>query len=222
MEVLGSAWDYVFAFFGGVTLSFSPCVYPLLPVTAGFIGIRAGGSKLQGLFLSFLYVTGLAATYASLGLVATMTGRMFGTISSHPATFMVVGAAFILFGLSMFNVFAIYFPSIARLSKIKRKGLWSVVVLGLVSGLVASPCVAPALGAILMYLATTKNIVYGTTLLVAFAYGMGLTLILVGTFSTAMLHLPKSGKWMMYAERIAAGVLICVGVYFIYSALRRF
>jgi thiol:disulfide interchange protein DsbD len=222
MEVLGSGWDYVFAFLGGVTLSFSPCVYPLLPVTASFIGIHAGGSKLHGLFLSFLYVTGLAITYAALGLAATMTGKMFGTVSSHPVTFIIVGTAFILFGLSMFDVFAIYFPAIARLSKIKRKGLWSVVVLGLVSGLVASPCVAPALGAILMYLATTKNILYGTTLLVAFAYGMGLTLILVGTFSTAMLHLPRSGKWMMYVERIAASVLIAVGIYFMYGALRRF
>ena len=221
MEVSGNAWDYVFVFFGGVTLSFSPCVYPLIPVTAGFIGVNGKASRMRGFFLSFLYVTGLAATYAALGLAATLTGKMFGAISVHPATQVTVGVVFILFGLSMFNVFAIYFPSIARLSRVQKGGLWSVVLLGLVSGLVASPCVAPALGAILVYLATTKNVIYGVTLLVTFAYGMGLTLILAGTFSAALLRLPKAGRWMLYFERAAACVLIAAGIYFIFNALRR-
>jgi thiol:disulfide interchange protein len=221
MTLSGNPWDYVSVFFGGVILSFTPCVYPLLPVTAGYIGVHAKGSKLKGLFLSFLYVTGLAITYSALGLIAALTGKMFGRISSHPVTLIVVGVVFIIFGLSMFRVFAVYFPTIVKLSRFKGKSVFSALVLGMVSGLVASPCVAPALGAILVYLAATRNVVYGATLLMVFAYGMGLTLILIGIFSTSLLHLPKSGRWMIYVEKICAIVLIGVGVYFIFSAIGR-
>jgi thiol:disulfide interchange protein len=220
MTLSGSPWDYVSVFLGGVVLSFTPCVYPLLPVTASYIGVTAKGNKSQGLFLSFFYVTGLALTYSVLGLIAALTGKMFGRISSHPATMIVVGAVFIFFGLSMFKVFVAYFPAIIQLSRFKSKGIFSAFLLGMISGLVVSPCVAPALVAILAYLATTRDILYGATLLMVFAYGMGLTLILIGIFSTAILHLPKSGRWMIYVERICASVLIGVGIYFIFNAVR--
>lgn len=221
MTLSGSLWDYLSVFTGGIVLSFTPCVYPLLPVTAGYIGIHARGSKLKGFFLSFVYVTGLAIVYCCLGVIASLTGKMFGRISAHPLTLAVVGVVFVIFGLSMFNVFAVYFPTVIQFSRIRRKGIFSVLLLGMVSGLVASPCVAPALGAILVYLASTRNILYGGSLLLVFAYGMGLTLILVGTFSTALLHLPKSGKWMLYVEKVCASVLICLGIYFIFTAIRR-
>jgi cytochrome c-type biogenesis protein len=221
MTLSGNLWDYVSVFFGGVVLSFTPCVYPLLPVTAGYIGVTAKGNKLKGLFLSFLYVTGLALTYSILGLIAALTGKMFGRISSHPVTIIVVGVIFVVFGLSMFNVFTAYFPAITKLARFKKKGALSALALGMISGLVASPCVAPALGAILVYLAAKGNVFYGMTLLMVFAYGMGLTLILVGTFSTVLLHLPKSGKWMLAVEKVCASVLIGVGIYFIIIAIRR-
>ena len=221
MVLSGSLWDYLYVFLGGVALSFTPCVYPLLPVTAGYIGITAGGSKLRGLFLSFIYVSGLAIVYAGLGLAAVLTGKMFGKISAHPFTLAAVGMVFIIFGLSMFNIFEAYFPFIIKLARIKRKGILSVLVLGMISGLVASPCVAPALGAILVYLAASKNVFYGMSLLLVFAYGMGLTLILVGTFSTVLLHLPKSGRWMLVIEKVCGSVLVGAGIYFIIIAIRR-
>jgi thiol:disulfide interchange protein len=222
MTLSGSLWDYLYVFLGGVALSFTPCVYPLLPVTAGYIGITAGGSKIKGVTLSLVYVTGLALVYAALGLAAALTGKMFGRISSHPWTLAAVGAVFVIFGLSMFNVFTAYFPAILKLTRIKKKGIFSVLVLGMISGLVASPCVAPALGAILVYLAANGNVFYGVTLLLVFAYGMGLTLILIGTFSTVLLHLPKSGRWMLVIEKVCGCVLIGAGVYFIITAIRRF
>lgn len=221
MIVSGSLWDYLYVFLGGIALSFTPCVYPLLPVTAGYIGITAGGSKLKGLFFSFIYVTGLAIIYSALGIIAVLTGNMFGRISSHPLTFAVVGVVFIIFGMLMFKFFEVYFPPIIKSTSFKKKGVFSILVLGMISGLVVSPCVAPALGAILAYLATSKNIFYGATLLLVFAYGMGLSLILVGIFSTVLLHLPKSGKWMLIIEKICGSVLIGMGIFFIFSAIRR-
>lgn len=222
MNLSGSPLDYLLVFIGGITLSFTPCVYPLIPVTAGYIGIHGKGSHLRGFLLSFTYVSGLACTYAVLGLVAALTGKLFGRISGHPLTLLVVGAVFVLFGFSMFDVFAAYFPTIGRLAHVRQKGFHGAFVLGAVSGLIASPCVAPALGAILIYIGTSQNMLNGAGLLVTFAYGMGLTLILAGTFSTVLLHFPRSGKWMVFVERFCATVLIALGVYFIVAAIRRF
>ncbi|HOW42230.1 MAG TPA: cytochrome c biogenesis protein CcdA [Candidatus Omnitrophota bacterium] len=221
MHLSGNPLDYLIVFLGGITLSFTPCVYPLIPVTTGYIGLNAGGSKLKAFSLSFVYVSGIAVTYAALGLLASLTGKLFGRISAHPATLIVVGAVFVLFGLSMLDVFAVYFPAVSRLEKIKGHGYHSIFLLGLFSGLIASPCVAPALGAILVFIATTRNVVYGTSLLLVFGYGMGLLLILAGTFSTVLLHLPRSGKWMVYVERVCAAVLMGTGAFFIITGIGR-
>ena len=221
MHLSGNPLDFVLAFLGGITLSFTPCVYPLIPVTASYIGITAGGSRLKGFALSLLYVTGIAITYACLGLAASLTGKLFGMVSAHPATRIVVGATFILFGLSMFKVFAVYFPQISRLQNAGKKSYYAILLLGLTSGFVASPCVAPALGAILVFIGSTHKVVYGMTLLLAFAYGLGLSLIIVGTFSTMILHLPRSGKWMMLVEKVSASVLVAIGLFFIFDGVRR-
>ncbi|MGE5308619.1 MAG: cytochrome c biogenesis protein CcdA [Deltaproteobacteria bacterium] len=220
MRLSGSPLDYVFVFLGGVTLSFTPCVYPLIPITASYIGVTAKGSRMRGFLLSLIYTSGIAVTYAALGLAASLTGRLFGAVSAHPVTRLAVGITFVLFGLSMFKVFTVRFPSLATV-KSGKKDFFSVFLLGLTSGFIASPCVAPALGAILVYIASTRNLVYGATLLLVFAYGIGLTLIIVGTFSAALLNLPRSGKWMMWFERLAASVMVAIGLYFIADAIRR-
>ena len=88
--------------------------------------------------------------------------------------------------------------------------------------MLVSPCVTPVLGTILVYLTTKKNILYGMTLLLSFAYGMGLILILLGTFSAVLLSLPKSGKWMVYIKNFAAFVLIGMGIFLVFNGVRRF
>ena len=95
----------VIAFLGGVLASLTPCVYPMIPITAGVIGhANVGGSKGRGFVLSLTYVTGMALTYAALGIFAAATGRFFGSINSSPWTFLVVGNVFLLFGLGMLDV----------------------------------------------------------------------------------------------------------------------
>ena len=165
MNLSGNPIDYLVAFFGGVLLSFTPCVYPLIPISAGFIGVSAAGSKLKGLFLSLVYVTGVAITYSILGLIASLTGKFLGAISANPVTHIVAGVIIILFGLSMLDIFRIPLPAIIKLPKVKKGNYFSVFFLGLSSGLLVSPCVTPVLGAILAYLTTKKNILYGMALL---------------------------------------------------------
>lgn len=221
MNLSGSHVDYLIAFFGGIILSFTPCVYPLIPISAGYIGIRAGGSKLKGFVLSLLYVTGTSVTYSLLGLCASLSGKIFGAISAHPITYILAGIAIIIFGVSMFDVFEIPLLNIVKLSHTQSQGYFSAFLLGLSSGLVISPCLSPVLGTILLYLATKKHILYGMTLLFTFAYGMGLVLILVGTFSAILLALPASGKWMVYIKKLSALVLIGMGIYFIFMGITR-
>jgi thiol:disulfide interchange protein DsbD len=221
MNLSGSPLDYLIAFSAGVLMSFTPCVYPLIPVSAGYIGIKAAESKLKGLFLSLAYVTGLAVTYSLLGLAASLTGTLFGQFSSSPLAYFLAGAVIIFFGLSMLDLFSLPLSGIIKLPLLKKRGYFSVFFLGLVSGLIISPCLTPALGSILVYLAARKNLLYGAGLLFSFAYGMGLVLILIGTFSAALLKLPKSGKWMVYIKKACAFLLIAAGLYFVFIAIRR-
>jgi len=220
MNLLGNPIDYVLVFWYGVLVSFSPCVYPLIPVSVGYIGIESGTSKLKGLFLSLTYVTGLAVTYAILGILASLTGRIFGEISSHPLTYIIVGTLIIIFGISMFDIFHLRMPNLVKFPALRKQGYFSTFILGLSSGLIVGPCTTPILGTILAYLATKKSIIYGATLLFVYAYGMGLILILAGTFSALLLSLPKLGSRMLYFKRFAGMLLVLIGVYFIIFGIK--
>ena len=222
MNLSGNPIDYLLAFFGGILISFTPCVYPLIPISAGYIGLNTANSKFKSFVLSIVYVTGIAVTYSILGLIASLTGQIFGRISSQPITYLIAGLVIIFFGLSMLDVFSISLLNAVRLPKHKKEDYLSTFLLGLVSGLIIGPCLTPALAAILAYLATKKNIVYAVTLLFSFSYGMGLILILVGTFSNMLLRLPKSGRWMVWAKRLGGGIILLSGAYFIYTGIRRF
>jgi len=200
-------------------ISFSPCAYPLLPVSIGYIGARSSGSKIKGFVLSLVYVSGIAVTYSILGLIAALTGRLFGRIATHPVSNLVVGIVFIVFGLSLLELFNLRLPQVS-VKKSEKKGLLTVFVFGLISGLAIGPCVAPALGAILVYIASKENVLYGASLLFVFAYGMGFLLILAGTFSGLLLSLPKPGKWLELIEKIAGIILIIAGIYFLLKAGR--
>jgi len=218
MNLSGNPLDYLLVFGAGILVSFSPCVYPLLPVSIGIIGTLKSASKLKGFLLSLIYVSGIALTYSILGLVASLTGIFFGQISTHPLTYIVVGLIFILFGITMLlDLFSFSFSGPRIVSN--RRGYFAVFLLGVSSGFVASPCITPVLGSILAYIATKKSMFYGMSLLLVFAYGMGLILIIAGTFSSILVNLPKSGRWMVYVKRASSMLLILVGLYFIYSGI---
>lgn len=202
-------------------MSFTPCIYPLLPVTASYIGLGSCGNRLKAFILSLIYVSGIAVTYSVLGIIASISGTIFGKVSAYPVTQILVGLIIVFFGLSMLEVFNISIPLIDKRNSLKKYSPLSVFLFGLSSGLIISPCVTPVLGSILAYLTTKKNIFYGATLLLSFAYGMGLVLIIAGTFSSILLSLPKSGKWMVYIRRIYAVVLLGMGIYFIITGIRR-
>ncbi|MDO8488967.1 MAG: cytochrome c biogenesis protein CcdA [Candidatus Omnitrophota bacterium] len=222
MQLSGSPLDFIFAFFGGIVASFTPCVYPLIPISAGYIVGNAQNSKIKGFLLSLFYVSGIAITYSSLGILAVLSGRMFGEFSVNPLVNLISGVIILIFGISMFDLFNFNFTLNFKLPVHRKRSYFLALLLGLISGLMISPCLTPILGAILAYLSTTKNTLYGGFLLFSFSYGMGLIFILIGTFGVSFTGLPKPGKWMVGIKRICASVIVLSGLYFIFTAIRRF
>ena len=205
-------------FGGGVLTSFEPCIYTMLPITVAFIGSQSGGSRMKGFFLSVVYVLGIAITYSALGAIAALTGSLFGKLSSQPVVYLILGNICILLGLSNFDLFSIRLPSFLSGLQSKRvgKGFVTIFFLGLFSGFVVGPCTASVLGVTLAYVASHQNVLFGISLLFTFSMGMGVIIILLGTFAGMLLSLPKAGPWMEKIRRFMGFVLIGIGEYFLY------
>lgn len=219
MQLSGNILDYFITFWAGVLVSFTPCVYPVMPITASFIGgMNTKGSKWFGFVISLVYVFGIAITYCSLAVFAALTGKIFGQFQNHPVVFITVGIILVFFSLVMFDRIPLPTFGANVQQKIKPKNLWTVILFGMVAGLVVGPCTAPILGTLLLYVASKQNILHGVSLLFFFSYGVGASLILVGTFSGILTNLPKSGVWLLRVKQFCAIVLLIAAVYFFIQA----
>ncbi len=209
--------SFTAAFLGGLLASMTPCVYPMIPITVGIVGnSNIGGSRLRAFVLSLSYVTGIAITYAALGIFAAATGSFFGAINTNPWTLLIVANIILLLGLGMLEVF--HLPSFAPQLSTRIKGIPGIFLVGLTSGLIAGPCTAPVLGVLLAYVATTRNMILGGSLLFVFAFGMGTILLAVGTFTGLMAAIPRSGEWMNRIKKLLAIFMIGLAEYFLIKA----
>lgn len=213
------ALAFIAVFLAGVAVSFTPCVYPVIPFTLGYIGARSVGQRWRGFFLSLVYVLGMAITYAVLGAVASLSGKLFGGVGSSPVTYIVIANISLLLGLSMLGVFEL--PQISFTGSShpgKKKGIFGVFMVGVFSGLIVGPCTAPVLASVLVYVGTKQNILYGFSLLFVFGYGVGFLLILLGTFAGLLSSLPKSGRWLETVKKAFGWLLILAAEYFLIKA----
>lgn len=218
----GSLAAVFVVFIAGILTSFTPCVYPMIPVTVTYIGGAAGGNRRRAVTLSVVYVIGLSLVYASLGVVSALFGKTFGQVTRTWWIYGGVAVLIILFGLAMINVFTIPVPGFAgrvQSQGTQKGGLLGAMLMGIAAGFVAAPCTAPVLGFLLVYVAQTRNIVWGGTLLLVFALGLGFLLMLLGIFSGMLSSLPKAGAWMERIK-IAFGIaMLLVGAWFLYQAV---
>jgi cytochrome c-type biogenesis protein len=211
---------YLAAYLGGVFVSFTPCMYPVIPITLAFIGAHGSGSKVKGFVLSIVYVLGMSLTYTALGAVAALTGKLFGQIQTNPWTYFIVANICILMGLSMLEVFTlpVRVPGFVTKVQSRRKGLLGSFFIGAVSGLVIGPCTAPVFAVLLSYVATSQDIIFGMSLFFIFALGMGTFLIILGTFAGLLASIPKSGMWMTRINHMSGWILLAIGEYFLIMA----
>jgi len=208
------------AFVGGVATSFTPCVYPILPITVSYIGARGADSRLHAFLLSAFYALGMSATYAALGMVAALTGRIFGAMTQSPYVFLAVGNVILFSGLTMLDLIPLSLPSFLTGSgKASRgKGLPGAFLLGVTSGLVVGPCTAPVLATILTYVSARKQVALGAATLFLFALGMSTLIVVAGTFSGFLSLLPRSGGWMVRVKKGFGWLMIGLGEYFLLRA----
>jgi thiol:disulfide interchange protein DsbD len=211
---------YGAAYLAGVLVSFTPCIYPVIPITAAVIVGQGDVSAARGFVLSLFFVLGLALTYTALGVFAALTGKLFGTIQTSPLTLGALGGLFILMGLAMLDVFQLSLERYAprALTGGNRKGIFGSFMIGLTSGFILGPCTAPVLAVILGVVAARQSVFFGGSLLFAFSLGVGSLLVLVGTFAGILAGLPKSGAWMTGIKKLSGIVMLAAGAYFLYSA----
>ena len=205
-------------FGAGLATSLSPCVWPMIPITAGVITGSAGAAppRQRVVGLTLTYVVGVALFYAVLGLVAGLTGSLFGTVATNPWVLFAMGNLLLIFALAQLDVIPVIVPT--------RLGAWAAgltggsypaaLLLGATSGIVAAPCGAPAFAAVLTWVATTRSAVLGFFYLFVFSIGLTAVLVAVGLFSGTVSALPKPGPWMTWIKRAAGGVLLVMAEYY--------
>ncbi|MBK8165976.1 MAG: thioredoxin fold domain-containing protein [bacterium] len=208
----------VFGF--GLLMSLSPCIYPMIPITLAVIGARSQEKgALHGLGLSVTYVLGMALVYAVLGALSASVFSGITALMQSPAVVAPIAVLLLVLAFSMFGAFELQAPAFLR-DRLAgpgggRGGLLGVFAMGLVAGLVASPCVGPFLAALLVWVATTGNWVLGFFSLFTFGLGMGLLLIGVGTFPALLGSLPRSGGWMDTIKRAMGLLLVVMAFWFV-------
>src|SRR5437867_12780389 len=209
-------------FGAGVVTSLTPCIYPIIPITVGVLSGTSAGQTSRGrtVGLTLAYVTGLALFYAILGLVAGLTGSLFGTVSSSPWARLTIGNLLLVFALAMLDVFPVVVP--ARLvqwaSGLGGGSYAAVFLLGATSGIVAAPCGAPAFAAVLTWVATTRSGLLGFVYLFVFSLGMTALLVGVGLFSGAVTALPRAGAWLAWVKKGSGVVLLGMAEYYFIQA----
>ena len=211
----------VFGFFLlGLGLAFTPCVLPMLPLLSAIvIGQNQRPNMWRAFALSFVYVQGMALTYTLLGLIVAAIGLPFQVALQHPYVMIGLSIIFVLLALSMFGVFTLQLPSslqtkLSLLSQQQKAGAFGgVFLMGMIAGLVASPCTSAPLSGALLYVAQSGDLFTGAITLYLLALGMGVPLILITLFGNKIL--PKSGMWMETVKKLFGFVILALPVFLI-------
>lgn len=211
------------AMFGaGLLTSLTPCVYPMIPITAAVIAgtSREDQTRARTVALTLTYAIGLATLYAFLGALAGISGQLFGTVSASPWARLAIGNLLILFGLAMLDVIPVPVPRklLERASRTEGGSFGAVFAMGAMSGVVAAPCGAPAFAVVLTWVAATQAGLMGFVYLFVFSLGMTALLVAVGLFSGTLTLLPRSGSWMVWVKRAAALIMIGMAEYYFVTA----
>ena len=223
------------ALFGaGVLTSLTPCVYPMIPITAAIVGghtvdggaadgARAPGGRARAALLTLAYVVGLASVYSGLGLFAGLTGTLFGSVSTNPWLFFAMANVLLLSALAMLDVVPVRMPNalMRRAASAGTAGRFAgALAMGAMSGLVAAPCSAPVMAAVLTWVSTTHSAGLGFLYLFTFSLGMCALLAAVGLSSAELARgaprwLPRAGAWMVWVKRGFALLMLGVAEYYL-------
>ena len=194
----------------------------MIPITAGILGGAGATGRSRGrtLALTLVYVLGLSLVYSLLGLLAGLSGTLFGGVSSSPWALLIMGNLLLVFGLGLLDVFTFGVPSrvAAWAGRIGGNSVAGVFALGATSGLVAAPCGAPAFAAVLTFVSTTGSAWLGFLYLFVFSLGLTALLVAVGIFSGVVAALPRAGAWTLTVKRVGGILLVGMAEYYFVRA----
>jgi thiol:disulfide interchange protein DsbD len=201
-------------FLAGLALNLTPCIYPLIPITIGFFDQQAKERSGGTFGLAVAYVLGMAVTYSLLGMVAALAGQVFGFALGHPIVIGVIVAVILALAASMFGLWELRAPAWAMKASGGRAGYLGALIMGLIVGFVAAPCIGPFVLGLVTFVGQRGEPVFGFIVFFTLAMGLGLPFLLLGTF-TGMLHkLPTSGQWMIGVRKVFGVLLVALAVYF--------
>ncbi|MBI2313610.1 MAG: protein-disulfide reductase DsbD [Betaproteobacteria bacterium] len=217
----GSFWLVIASFFGfGLLLSFTPCMFPMIPILSGIIAPHGEHlTKRRGFVLSATYVLGMAVTYALAGIAAGLSGTMLSAALQNPWVLGTFALIFVALSFSMFGFYELQLPSVlqSRLTEASNRlhggHFTGVFAMGALSAVIVGPCVAAPLAGALLYISQTGDVVLGGTALFTLALGMGAPLLAVGTSAGHVM--PKAGPWMEAVNRFFGVLLLGTAIYLV-------
>ena len=221
-SITNSPFIFISVFFLGLSLNLTPCIYPMLSITISLFRKSEQESRGRAFLKALAYVLGMVTTYSVLGLAAAMTGSFFGEWLQNfwvqlTTGILVIGLALSMFGLYQFRLPPWLMPSYQGSV---RGALLSFFVSGLLVGVVAAPCMGPAVLALLTFVSAQQNWVFGFSLFFVMALGLGLPYLVFGTYSGLLSKLPKSGAWLVWFERLMGVVLLTFGLFYVAIAFK--
>lgn len=205
-------------FLMGILMSLTPCVYPMIPITVGILQSQKKSSMGRNFVLSLVYTMGIATTFAIAGVFAALTGSVCGAFMKNPFFVLLIVALLAYLGLSMFGLYDMYVPKFMRngsQKNINGGSFISIFLFGVASGSVASPCLSPGLALLMSIVATIGSYVMGFLLLFFFGLGLGIPLVIIGTFSKALDTLPRAGMWMVEVKKVFGFMLFGMCFYYL-------
>jgi len=217
-------WLAIIAVFvGGVITASNPCVLAMIPLMMSFVAgqRQENAGVLRSLVLSLCFVLGLAVTFTALGMLAALAGMMYGQL---PGVWnWVVAGVCLVMGLHLMGVFKFSFPMPVKIQP-KTRGVLGAIVLGLLFGFVSAPCAAPILVVLLTYLAGSgASVTYGGLLLLVYALGHSVLILLAGTsmgLARRLIESRKATRTLAIVRRLAGGTIVLIGVFFAFKALQ--
>ncbi len=208
-----STLTFFLIFLGGLITSISPCILSMVPLLVGYIGGYSEGTKAKGFTLSFSFVTGMSLTFATMGFVAAYFGRVFGQVGA--VWYYILAAVALVMGLQLLGVLTFNLPGLKRIP-LQKAGVGGSLFMGLLFGLVASPCATPVLAVIITYAALQAVPLYGSILLFVYGLGHGIPLLVAGTFTGMAKNLPKISRYTQYLSYISGLILVLAGLYLLF------
>jgi len=212
----GGLAPYAWAFGQGVLVDFTPCVYPLIPITVAVFGAQ-GVSRRRALLLATAYVLGMAALYTGIGVLVSLTGAAFGAWLGNPWVVIPIAGLLAALAASMFGFFDLQLPTHlqGRLNQVGGAGPVGAFLMGLVSGLISAPCTGPVLVGLLTYIAASSaegsSVLHGASLLFTYALGMGTIFFAVALGASLF----RPGPWMEYIKNVFGVALLVMALWFL-------